>query len=207
MKKGNWLYNVDLIGDEVSLIPMMQNHERGLSEAVDDGELWKLWYTNIPKPDSMGGYITKLIKEKENGYALPFVVIHNATNKIIGSTRLCNADSENFRVEIGYTWYAKSFQRTAVNTECKLLLLSHAFEQLNAIAVEFRTSWHNQPSRKAIERLGAKQDGIIRNHRKLPDGSYRDTVIFSIIDSEWLAVKTGLQFRLNNTYERFENLG
>jgi len=205
--KNKWLASTELEGDSVTLIPLTTSDTEGLIEAVKDGELWKLWYTNIPKPESMGAYITKVIKEKENGYALPFVVIHNATNKIIGSTRLCNADSENFRVEIGYTWYAKSFQRTAVNTECKLLLLSHAFERLNAIAVEFRTSWHNQPSRKAIERLGAKQDGIIRNHRKLPDGSYRDTVIFSIIDSEWLAVKTGLQFRLNNTYKRFENLG
>lgn len=125
-----------------------------------------------------------------------FAVIDNATQKIIGSTRYCNADAINKRIEIGYTWYAKSFQRTGINTECKYLLLTHAFETLNVIAVEFRTHWHNQASRTAIARLGAKQDGVLRNHQKSAEGVYRDTVVFSIIDLEWSAVKTNLQFKM-----------
>ncbi|MFT6925217.1 MAG: RimJ/RimL family protein N-acetyltransferase [Psychromonas sp.] len=124
------------------------------------------------------------------------MAIDNSTNKIIGTTRFCHADVVNQRVEIGYTWYAKSYQGTAVNTECKYLLLSYAFEQLSAIAVEFRTHWHNQVSRNAIARLGAKQDGVLRNHQKMVDGSYRDTVVFSIINHEWLAVKSGLSYKL-----------
>ena len=125
------------------------------------------------------------------------MVIDNATQKIIGSTRYCNADMLNKRVEIGYTWYAKSFQRTGINTECKYLLLRHAFEALESIAVEFRTHWHNQASRAAIARLGAKQDGILRNHQKNTQGGYRDTVVFSIIDQEWPGVKKGLEYKMN----------
>ena len=128
---------------------------------------------------------------------MPFVVREKATNKIIGSTRYCNTDEVHQRVEIGYTWYSQSYQRTAMNTECKYLLLSHAFEKLDAIAVEFRTHWHNHKSRAAIARLGAKQDGVLRNHQKSPDGIYRDTVVFSIINLEWPAVKRSLLFKLS----------
>ena len=117
--------------------------------------------------------------------------------EIIGSTRYCNAEPASKRVEIGYTWYARSYQKSAVNTECKRLLLTHAFEELDAMAVEFRTHWHNHPSRAAIARLGAKQDGVLRNHRRDADGCYRDTVVFSIINQEWPTVKKGLQFKLN----------
>ena len=119
------------------------------------------------------------------------------TGQLLGSTRFLNVDTANRRLEIGHTWYAKRAQRTAINTDCKLLLLTHAFETLRCIAVEFRTHWFNQPSRRAIERLGAKQDGVLRNHQLLADGSRRDTVVFSILDSEWAAVKSHLRFLLD----------
>ena len=131
--------------------------------------------------------------------AMPFVIrdVHDGKpGKVVGSTRLFNVDAANKRLEIGHTWYAKSVQRTAVNTECKLLLLTHAFETLGCIAVEFRTHWMNHQSRAAIARLGAKQDGVLRNHQRMPDGSFRDTVVFSIIESEWLTVKRHLQYKL-----------
>jgi RimJ/RimL family protein N-acetyltransferase len=124
------------------------------------------------------------------------VVVDTASNAIIGSTRYCNVDADNKRLEIGYTWYAKSYQRTNVNTTCKLLLLRHAFEKLGAIAVEFRTNWFNYASRKAITRLGAKQDGVLRNHRLSADGTLRDTVVYSIIQSEWPTVKKSLLFEI-----------
>lgn len=200
MIKNKWLTKELLKGNIVTLVPIKLQHAKGLSEAVNDGELWKLWYTNVPHPDSIEIYIREILAEHENGHSLAFTVSHNSNNKIIGCTRYCNVDNQNHRLEIGHTWYAESHQRTAVNTECKFLLLSHAFESLNAIAVEFRTSWHNLNSRKAIERLGAKQDGIIRNHRKLPNGGFRDTVIYSIIESEWPAVKASLMFRLNEKF-------
>ncbi len=124
-------------------------------------------------------------------------MVDKANQKVIGSTRFCTADSKNQRVEIGYTWYSKSYQRSSVNTECKLLLLTYAFEILDTIAVQFTTHWHNQASRAAIARLGAKQDGVIRNHQKMPNGGYRDTVIFSIINSEWPVVKQSLLHKLD----------
>jgi len=131
---------------------------------------------------------------------MPFIIRDKESNKIIGCTRYFNVDEVNQRLEIGHTWYSESFQRTAANTESKYLLLTHAFEKLNAIAVEFRTHWHNHKSRAAIARLGAKQDGVLRNHTKSADGIYRDTVVFSIIDLEWPAVKQSLQFKLNRQY-------
>lgn len=151
----------------------------------------------MPDSSSVDKYIKDALIDKQNGTALPFVVFHNRSQKIIGTTRFCSAEVNQKRLEIGYTWYGKSFQRTGVNTECKFLLLSHAFEYLEAIAVEFRTHWHNQLSRAAITRLGAKQDGILRNHRKASDGSYRDTVVFSIIDHEWPVVKKALNHKLS----------
>jgi RimJ/RimL family protein N-acetyltransferase len=133
---------------------------------------------------------------RENQGAMPFAVRDNRDGSVIGSTRYFNVDAANRRLEIGHTWYAKRVQRTAINTECKLLLLTHAFESLACIAVEFRTHWFNHASRTAIARLGAKQDGVLRNHQLLPDGSRRDTVVFSIIDGEWPAVRRHLAHRL-----------
>jgi len=193
----NWLYDTVLEGSHVKLIPLTESHAGALVKAASDGSLWELWYTSVPGKDNVSGYIAFALEEKKAGRALPFVVINKATEEIIGSTRFCNADTRNQRVEIGYTWYAKSFQKTAVNTECKYLLLSHAFEELSAIAVEFRTHWHNHGSRAAIARLGAKQDGVLRNHQVDADGRYRDTVVFSITNQEWPTVKKGLKHKLS----------
>lgn len=198
MDENRWLRDVVLESETVKLAPLHRNHADALVEAASDGQLWSLWFTGVPGPDTIHSYIEKALSEKEAGRALPFVVIEKASNKIIGSTRFCNADSQNNRVEIGYTWYAKSYQRSPVNTECKLLLLGHAFEDLNAIAVEFRTHWHNLESRAAIARLGAKQDGVLRNHQRMPDGGYRDTVVFSIINHEWPVVKQSLMHKLDS---------
>ena len=192
-----WFNDVELATENVKLVPLTMEHKYSLVEAASDGELWKLWFTSVPSAESIADYIYTALDQKAKGLSLPFVVISKSSGKIIGSTRFCNADSVNQRVEIGYTWYSKSYQKTSCNTECKLLLLTHAFESLNAIAVELRTSWHNQASRAAIARLGAKQDGVLRNHQKMPNGSYRDTVVFSIINTEWLSVKAGLEFKLS----------
>ena len=193
-----WIEPITLTGSKVILEPLAFEHVDGLREAVKDGELWKLWFTSIPMPEKMDEYIKTALDMREHAGAMPFVVREKESHKIIGSTRYYNVDEVNQRVEIGYTWYAESVQRTAVNTECKYLLLEHAFEKLDAIAVEFRTHWHNHKSRAAIARLGAKQDGVLRNHTKSADGIYRDTVVFSIINSEWLTVKKALEFKLQN---------
>ena len=191
-----WLNEITLSGNIVTLIPLTRAHTDALLEASSDGELWNLWYTSAPSSKTIGAYLDNAFSEQDAGRALLFAVVDNTTQKIIGTTRYCNADSQNQRVEIGYTWYAKSFQRTGVNTECKYLLLTHAFEMLNAIAVEFRTHWHNQASRAAIARLGAKQDGVLRNHQRNAEGIYRDTVVFSIIDQEWPTVKKSLEYKM-----------
>lgn len=198
--KTRWIEPVTLTGFNVILEPLALDHTEGMRDAVRDGELWKLWYTSIPSPEKVEDYINKALDMRENAGAMPFAVLEKGTNKVIGSTRYFNVDEDNHRVEIGYTFYAKSYQRTAVNTESKYLLLSHAFEKLDAIAVEFRTHWHNHKSRTAIARLGAKQDGILRNHTRSADGVYRDTVVFSIINSEWPAVRQSLQFKMNTKY-------
>ncbi|HKE41352.1 MAG TPA: GNAT family protein [Casimicrobiaceae bacterium] len=187
---------VTLKGRHATLEPLAREHEGALANAANDGELWRLWYTSIAAPDKMGAYITTALDMRERMGAMPFAVRENATNEIVGCTRYFNVDAANRRLEIGHTWYAKRVQRTAINTECKLLLLTHAFEKLSCIAVEFRTHWFNHASREAIARLGAKQDAVLRNHQISPDGSYRDTVVFSIIESEWPAVKRHLMFRL-----------
>lgn len=194
----SWLTETILEGNLVTLTPLKPEHRSALLEASTDGELWKLWYTSVPSKDSIDAYLEYAFSEQVAERALLFAVVDKQTQKIIGSTRYCNADNLNHRVEIGYTWYAKSYQRTGINTECKYLLLQHAFENLNAIAVEFRTHWHNQASRAAIARLGAKQDGILRNHQKNADGVYRDTVVFSIINLEWPAVKKGIEYKMEN---------
>ena len=194
MKK--WLHDMELSGKIVTLVPMRLHHKEAIVEAASDGKLWELWYTSIPSPNNIEEHIHHALEENNADRVLAFVVIENSTKKVIGSTRYLHADLIHRRVEIGNTWYSARFQRTGVNTECKLLLLTHAFEQLKAIAVEFRTHWHNQASRNAIARLGAKQDGILRNHQIGVDGTYRDTVVFSIIESEWPTVKKSLKLRL-----------
>ena len=187
---------VTLKGKHALLEPLAGEHEAELRRAAADGELWRLWYTSVPAPETTGAYIATALEMRADLGAMPFVVRDNATGDIVGCTRYFNVDAANRRLEIGHTWYAKRAQRTAINTECKLLLLAHAFEKLRCIAIEFRTHWFNHASREAIARLGAKQDGVLRNHQILPDGSYRDTVVFSIIESEWPAVKRHLIFLL-----------
>ncbi|PKH03660.1 GNAT family N-acetyltransferase [Psychromonas sp. MB-3u-54] len=191
-----WLKKIELESETVKLVPLRKDHADDLVKAASDGKLWELWYTSIPNAESIDEYISKALKEQVQGTALAFVIIEKNSNKIIGSTRFCHADKVHQRVEIGYTWYAESYQRSFVNTECKQLLLSHAFEARGAIAVEFRTHWHNLKSRAAILRLGAKQDGVLRNHQKMAKGVYRDTVVFSIINTEWPVVKVSLDHKL-----------
>ena len=188
--------SITLTGRHAALEPLSYEHQDGLAEAVRDGELWKLWYTAIPKPDGMRAEIERRLGLQKAGSMLPFAVRSLASGKIAGMTTYMNIDAKHRRVEIGSTWYAKSVQRTPLNTECKLLLLTHAFETLDCIAVEFRTGFFNQASRRAIERLGAKQDGILRSHQYYADGSLRDTVVFSIIATEWPTVKRHLEFKL-----------
>jgi RimJ/RimL family protein N-acetyltransferase len=192
-----WLEETELESNSIKLIPLKAEHAKQLVEAASDGELWNLWYTSVPCAESIDAYITNALDHQSKGIALPFSIVDTSTDTIIGSTRFCNADVSNQRVEIGYTWYAKHYQRSSVNTECKKLLLTHAFDTLGAIAVEFRTHWHNQASRAAIARLGAKQDGVLRNHQKMANGSYRDTVVFSIINQEWPSVLHNLQHKLS----------
>jgi len=188
---------VTLKGEHATLEPLEAKHEAALRGAAADGELWRLWYTSVAPPDRIGEYIARALDMRERLGAMPFAVRQNATGDVVGCTRYFNVDATNRRLEIGHTWYSKRVQRTAINTECKLLLLTHAFDVLRCIAVEFRTHWFNHASRVAIERLGAKQDGVLRNHQLLPDGSKRDTVVFSIIDGEWPAVRQHLKFQLD----------
>src|SRR5450759_2638021 len=188
--------SVTLSGRHASLEPLAAAHHDDLLQAVRDGELWKLWYTSIPSPEGMRAEIERRLGLQQAGTMLPFAVRNRASGKIVGMTTYMNIDANNRRVEIGSTWYAKSVQRTPLNTECKLMLLTHAFETLACIAVEFRTGFFNHASRRAIERLGAKQDGILRSHQLYADGSLRDTVVFSIVAGEWPAVKQHLQFKL-----------
>jgi RimJ/RimL family protein N-acetyltransferase len=187
---------VTLVGRHVTLEPLRAEHAEGLRNACADGELWKLWYTSVPAPERIEAEIARRLALQEQGSMLPFAV-RDAAGELAGMTTYMNVDATHRRVEIGSTWYARRVQRTPLNTECKLMLLGHAFEHLDCIAVEFRTHWMNQQSRAAIARLGAKQDGVLRNHQRMPDGSLRDTVVFSIIASEWPAVRQHLQFQLD----------
>ena len=193
---------VTLTGHHVTLEPLHPDHAEALKAAVRDGDLWKLWYTKIPSPDEMASDITRRLRLQTEGAMLPFTVKRNDNSKICGMTTYMNVDTANRRIEIGSTWYAQSVQRTGINTEAKLLLLSHAFNRLECIAVEFRTSSFNAASRAAIARLGARQDGILRNHQRHPDGTLRDTVVFSILQSEWPTVRSHLQSRLDAATSR-----
>jgi N-acetyltransferase len=192
-----WLEPVSLRGEHAWLEPLSPAHREDLVEAVKDGELFKLWYTSVPRPENMQKEIDRRLALQTAGTMLPFTVF-DADGLIAGMTTYMNVDATNRRVEIGSTWYAKRVQRTPLNTQCKLLLLQHAFETLDCIAVEFRTHFFNHQSRRAIERLGAKQDGILRSHQIAPNGTLRDTVVFSIIAAEWPTVKAHLNYQLND---------
>ena len=191
-----WLEPVTLSGPHARLEPLSHQHLDGLTEAVKDGELWKLWYTFIPPPENMGKEIERRLSLQRAGSMLPFTVF-DANGHIAGMTTYMNVDAANRRVEIGSTWYASRVQRSALNTQCKLLLLAHAFDKLDCIAVEFRTHFFNRQSRQGIERLGAKLDGILRNHQVATNGTLRDTAVYSIIASEWPTVRAHLTYQLN----------
>jgi RimJ/RimL family protein N-acetyltransferase len=181
----------------VRLEPLDETHLPALSLAAADGRLWELFFTSVPSPDRLQTWFNTAMEMQQQGRAVAFAIRHLPSGNIIGSTRFCNMDTANKRVEIGYTWYAESMQRSGVNTHCKLLLLQHAFEAWQCNAVEFRTDWLNQRSQAAIERLGAKRDGILRRHMIMPDGRVRDTVVYSILLDEWPGVKQHLHFRLH----------
>ena len=195
----DWHKAPALNGRHVRLEPLRPAHADGLRAAATDGELWKIWYTSVPSPDATDAYIEAALAEQAIGRALPFAVL-DADGTVVGSTRFGRMSSKHRRLEIGWTWYARRVQRTALNSNAKLLLLTHAFEAMDCICVQFRTHWFNYASRAAIARLGAKQDGVLRNHQVMPDGSYRDTVVFSIIASEWPAVKANLKFLLRERH-------
>jgi len=188
---------VTLTGNRVTLEPLGHEHHDDLVDAVRDGRLWELWYTSVPTPEGMAAEIDARLAQQAAGTMLPFAMRRNDTGRMVGMTTYMNIEAAVPRLEIGSTWTAASAQRTGLNAEAKLLLLGHAFDVLGCLAVEFRTHWHNHQSRTAIARLGAKQDGVLRNHRRMPDGSLRDTVVFSILDSEWPAVRNGLRYRLD----------
>lgn len=191
----SWLENIELSGAIVTLEPLEIRHVEPLQAAVRDGELWKLWFARVPAPEQMENYVLTAAAEARKGN-IAFAVRLNATGRIVGTTRFYEVDNLNRRPLLGYTWYAQSACRTGVNSESKLLLLQHVFEQKEAIAVEFRTHYFNQVSRTSIERLGAKQDGVLRSHQIMPDGSIRDTVVYSILRHEWPAVKSNLLCKL-----------
>ena len=192
---------VTLTGQYATLVPLVTEHHDDLVEAVLDGELWRLWYTAIPTPQGVAAEITRRLGLQDQGAMLPFAVIENATGKAVGLTTYMNIDKGNRRVEIGSTWYRRRVQRTALNTECKMLLLRHAFEQLQCIAVEFRTHFFNQQSRAGIERLGAKLDGVLRSHQVNPHpdakGTLRDTCVYSVTAPEWPTVRAHLNYQLS----------
>jgi RimJ/RimL family protein N-acetyltransferase len=196
----SWLAPITLTGKHVTLEPLSQAHHDDLVEAVKDGELWRLWYTTVPKPEAMRAEIDRRLDLQRTGSMLPFAVRERASGRAVGMTTYMNVDAVYHRVEIGSTWYKKNAQRTLINTECKLLLLTHAFEPMQCIAVEFRTHFFNHPSRRAIERLGAKLDGILRSHQLATNGTLRDTCVYSIIAAEWPTVKAHLLYLL--TQER-----
>jgi N-acetyltransferase len=195
----SWPVPIELTGEHVRLVPLAPEHEAALADAVRDGELWRLWYTAVPSPDGMSAEIGRRLALQAAGSMLPFTVLDLSTGQSgtpVGMTTYMNIDATHKRVEIGSTWYAQRVQRGPLNTECKRLLLGHAFETLDCIAVEFRTHRFNTQSRRAIERLGAQLDGILRNHQRAANGSLRDTAVYSITAAEWPAVKAHLEWQL-----------
>lgn len=192
---------VTLTGEHASLEPLSPAHADALARASADGDVWRLWYTDVPAPDAVAQEIERRLARQATGEMLPFAVL-NAEGVPVGMTSYANIDAEAPRVEIGYTWYGRSAQRTALNTQCKRLLLAHAFETLGCIAVEFRTSSFNRASRRAIERIGAKLDGILRQHRRHSNGVLRDTCVYSIIEPEWPGVRAQLDAMLDGSVDR-----
>ena len=190
---------VTLEGHGVRLEPLVSEHADGISRAAADGKLWELWFTSVPKPEDALTYISDALAGQTSGHMLPWIVRDSATGEIIGSTRYHDIDAAIDRVEIGYTWYAKSRQRSYVNTACKLLLLTHAFETLGCAVVGFRTDNFNFASQKAIAALGAKKDGVLRHQKARRDGTARDTWMFSILSAEWPDVKRHLNLRLSRS--------
>ena len=190
-----WSAPPTLSGQHVSLQPLQRSHVDGLRKALAGDELSRHWYTSVPRSGEVEAYVEAALAVQAQGRVLPFAVL-DAEGNVAGSTRFYALEPAVPTLSIGYTWYAPRVQRTGLNTEAKRLLLGHAFETLGCISVSFETSWFNHASRAAIARLGAKQDGILRNHRRHADGTPRDTVVFSIIDSEWPAVKSHLQYKL-----------
>lgn len=193
-----WLKPITLDSAYCTLQPLSHDHHNALIATVQDGELWKLWYTLIPEPQKMSAEIDRRLKLQKDGSMLPFVILHKATDKVVGMTTYLNADQKNCRLKIGGTWLCKSMQRNGINTEAKLLLLTHAFESIQCHAVEFRTHFFNHQSRKGIERLGAKLDGVLRNHMLMPNNTLRDTCVYSIISNEWPNVKNHLNWLLHS---------
>jgi RimJ/RimL family protein N-acetyltransferase len=190
-----WPAPVTLRGTHAALVPLEAAHADALTEAVRDGELWKLWYTAIPTPEGMAAEIERRLGLQSRGSMLPFTVL-DADGTPVGMTTYMNIDAAHRRVEIGSTWYARRVQRSALNTECKRMLLGHAFEALGCIAVEFRTHRFNSQSRRGIERLGAQLDGILRAHQRMADGTLRDTCVYSITAAEWPTVAAHLRWQL-----------
>jgi RimJ/RimL family protein N-acetyltransferase len=192
---------VALEGRHVLLSPMTRERADALADALavaaEDGSMWESKVTTIPRPEKMRAYVSQALAELDAGVSMPFVTVDRSSGRVVGTTRFMNIEAPHRRLEIGTTWIGKSFQRTAINTEAKYLMLRHAFETLRCIAVDLRTHEKNLQSRAAIERLGAKLDGILRNHRILPDGSIRNTAAYSIVDAEWPAVKARLEARLS----------
>lgn len=192
---------ITLSGQYARLEPLSLAHEPDLIEATNDGELWRHWYTSVPAPDRVQAEISRRLALQEAGSMLPFAIIEQASGQAVGMTTYMHIDATNRRVEIGSTWYRKRVQRTSLNTECKIMLLTHAFEELNCIAVEFRTHFFNRQSRAGIERLGAKLDGILRQHQIAPNGTLRDTCVYSIISGEWPTAKAHLMYQLERPRE------
>ena len=192
----SWPKPITLHSKTVRLVPLSLDHTSDLMGAVKDGKLYNHWYTSIPRPKNMKLEIERRLKLQDIGSMLPFAVISLIEEKAVGMTTYMNVDKENKRVEIGSTWYAKSVQRTSLNTECKLMLLEHAFKKLDCICVEFRTHFMNYQSRRGIERLGAKLDGILRSNAIQKNGTIRDTAVYTIISSEWSSVKANLEYQL-----------
>lgn len=194
-----WPAPVELRGSHATLLPLRPEHAPALAEATRDGELWRLWYTSVPSPEGMAAEIERRLQLQAAGTMLPFTVFDESAQgrgRVAGMTTYMNIDAVHRRVEIGSTWTRASAQRTPLNTQCKRLLLGHAFEALDCIAVEFRTHRLNTQSRRAIERLGAQLDGILRAHQRAADGSLRDTAVYSITAAEWPAVRSHLDWQL-----------
>ncbi len=192
-----WLQPLTLEIGPVRLVPLEQSHRDALVAAASDGKLWEIWHTSVPSEHTIDAYLERAFADQEAGTALAFAIMHVYSDEVIGTTRYYAADAANRRLDIGYTWYAKRYQRTGVNTRCKYLLLRHAFETLDCIVVGFKTNYLNRASRKAIARIGARQDGVLRNHQITADGTLRDTVVFSIVREEWPAVSKNLDYMMS----------